>query len=364
MNRNFGNTKNLYLSKLNKICSTIVKNNFSYALWSLPGKRKVQKLFGKSSLISIDKIQDNSFIICPFENSEKVFAIEKNNSIDENISIDENLNNIHISKSNNQGISKNEYLTLVENGIQEIRKGGFQKLVLSRNYLHSISEKFNPLDFFYNIQNKYIDAFTYLISVPELGTWIGASPELFLKRNKKHTETVALAGTKTKDEIQKNILFSEKEKKEQEIVSEYIRDVLKELNINFVEHKAEIIKAAELCHLQSRFVTQNNDFNLSKLIINLHPTPAVCGTPKKEAFKYIVQKEGYKRELYSGFIGPYFNKYSFEYFVNLRCMQVHKSKAIFYAGAGILSDSCAEDEYFETQNKIRTLLSTIEKKNY
>uniref|UniRef100_UPI0040474081 chorismate-binding protein n=1 Tax=Flavobacterium sp. TaxID=239 RepID=UPI0040474081 len=37
----------------------------------------------------------------------------------------------------------------------------------------------------------------------------------------------------------------------------------------------------------------------------MHPTPAVCGLPKKEAMEFVLKEEGYDRKFYSGFLGEW-----------------------------------------------------------
>ena len=89
----------------------------------------------------------------------------------------------------------------------------------------------------------------------------------------------------------------------------------------------------------------------------LHPTSAVCGTPKTEALNYITRTENYKRELYSGFLGPVNIQKETHLFVNLRCLQVTENRLLFYAGAGITEDSDPEKEWKETEHKCKTLES-------
>ncbi|HLV50467.1 MAG TPA: chorismate-binding protein, partial [Flavobacterium sp.] len=97
-----------------------------------------------------------------------------------------------------------------------------------------------------------------------------------------------------------------------------------------------------------------NDFDVKNLIQNLHPTPAVCGLPKKEAFDFIWENEGYNREFYTGFIGIEKENMK-DYFVNLRCAQIFQNQIQIYVGGGITAESNPEKEWEETELKSGTI---------
>ena len=87
----------------------------------------------------------------------------------------------------------------------------------------------------------------------------------------------------------------------------------------------------------------------------LHPTSAVCGMPKDEAMKFVLEIEDFPRELYSGYLGPVNFDGETHIFVNLRCAKITESEVSFYAGAGITEDSNPEKEYLETELKMQSL---------
>jgi isochorismate synthase len=91
----------------------------------------------------------------------------------------------------------------------------------------------------------------------------------------------------------------------------------------------------------------------------LHPTSAVCGVPLDSSLEFLHQHEGYKRQFYTGYLGPVNFMDGINIFVNLRCLQLVEGKAILYAGAGITQDSIAENEWEETELKLNTLLKVL-----
>ena len=67
-----------------------------------------------------------------------------------------------------------------------------------------------------------------------------------------------------------------------------------------------------------------NTDHIGDLLQELHPTPAVCGLPKEEAFRFIPDNEGYDRSYYSGFTGWLDTEGAYRY---LRQSALHGNKA-------------------------------------
>ena len=111
-------------------------------------------------------------------------------------------------------------------------------------------------------------------------------------------------------------------------------------------------------HLCTRIKAHQKKPKLRELVDALHPTPAVGGIPKKEALKFINSEEGYDREFYTGYLGP-FSLNSTELFVNLRCAEYSNQQLSFFVGAGITEESEPMMEWEETQRKAETLLAAL-----
>jgi len=118
--------------------------------------------------------------------------------------------------------------------------------------------------------------------------------------------------------------------------------------------------AGKIYHLKSTF-SFDAPADPSKLIADLHPTPAVCGQPKKEAMQHILQSENYDRKYYTGYLGPVNFRNKSSLFVNLRCMEVSSEHIVLYLGGGITAASDPEKEWLETEAKAGTLLDILTK---
>lgn len=203
--------------------------------------------------------------------------------------------------------------------------------------------------------SAFPNAFVYCISAPQIGTWAGATPEYFLSLHQQEAFTISLAGTKNKDSTDN---WSEKEKDEQKIVSDYIEDVFIKTGLDSVKMEGpETFEIGKLRHLRSTFkakIPHDHSKNIiPEFIQNLHPTPAVGGNSKEKGLDFILSEESHQRELYTGFLGHIQNANDLDLFVNLACFQVLKDAFVFYAGAGITTDSDPKKEWIETENKIK-----------
>ena len=113
-----------------------------------------------------------------------------------------------------------------------------------------------------------------------------------------------------------------------------------------------------MVHLRSDFTFMLKEgVSVGELLQALHPTPAVCGLPKRQAYDFIVHNEGHQRRYYSGFAGPLqMADNGTHLYVSLRCMNLRAEEAVLYAGGGLMADSTEEDEWRETERKMQPML--------
>ena len=246
-----------------------------------------------------------------------------------------------------------EYLDKVQHTVAALRQNGWDKIVLSRAQVESDSHKEAPF-LFRALAEKYPQACVYLFTHPEAGTWLGATPETLLRKQGTKLTTMSLAGTRSTAERN---LFSEKEKQEQQLVTDFIAEALRQTpGLSAIDiAPPSLVQAGQVWHFQTLMQARAEfHFKLSHLLQKLHPTPAVAGVPRDAALQYLAQNEGYPRAFYSGYFGLR-QKENAHYFVNLRCMQLFENYRALYAGGGITVHSNAEREWRETEEKLQTL---------
>lgn len=250
--------------------------------------------------------------------------------------------------------NKTEFLQLVNNIQLAIKKGQIQKAIASK--IEWVEEAVNPFEVFVSACQMYPNAFVYYWHHPKVGSWLGATPETFIRLKNGIANTMALAGTQPVESVN----WSDKEIEEQALVNQHIIKVCTDLKLDFSQSKTETVKAGVIAHLRTEFAIKAEQIKLNPLLENLHPTPAVCGLPKKEALKLIKAFEKHERQYYCGFLGPVDGFETLDLFVNLRCMQVFTNGVVLYLGAGITAASIADNEWEETCLKSQTLKKAME----
>jgi isochorismate synthase len=250
---------------------------------------------------------------------------------------------------------KTTFIDMVEGMQHQIEKGICKKIVASKVSVET-QEK-SPVALFLKLCDNYPHAFTYMIYVAGECLWMGATPEVLLTCAEKQVETMSLAGTQPSILNQLVYQWGEKEREEQQIVTDYIAAILSSIALqNISISTPETFSAGNLVHLKSTLKAMvSSTAQLKELLLKLHPTPAVGGLPKDEAMQIILKEEAHQRQYYTGFLGLWNGAINTSLYVNLRCAEIIDDQIIYYAGCGITSNSDAEKEWQETEHKIETL---------
>ena len=359
------------------------QNQLPFIVYRKPNDLKVSGLLQNTNqLFFTEHFTEKGFVFSPFDNIEKTVLIPTEESEVINCSSWESISQsskvVSYSK-HTSGATKEFHINLVKKAIEAIQNREFKKVVLSRQELVNLSE-LNPVSLFKNLLDAYKSAFVYCWYHPKVGLWLGATPETLIKIEGKRFSIMALAGTQDyKGSL--NVVWKDKEKQEQQFVTDYIINYLKPLVDNFKTSDVETVKAGNLVHLKTMISAQlKSDVLLKEVVDALHPTPAVCGLPKSTAQQFILDNENYNREFYTGFLGELnlestvaprsgrrnienrayaLTKKSTQLYVNLRCMQIKEQQAIIYVGGGITESSNPEMEWEETVSKSLVVKSIL-----
>lgn len=335
-----------------------------FVVYRKPEKTKLIGIFQKNdTLFYVEDFKEKGFVFAPFI-EDKIVLIPENQS--EIIIADwkkKELETVSTFTIDENDEAKSNFENLVQQGIDAIKNYAFTKVVLSRKEVVEIHD-FNLTVVFSNLLNEYPTAYVYCFFHPKVGLWMGAFSEQLLKVEGNKFQTMAVAGTQLFQE-NKAISWQNKEKVEQQLVTDFIVRNLKSEVQSIIVSKPYTLKAGNIVHLKTDingFLNMNS--NLNKLVSILHPTPAVCGLPKDKAKEFIIKNEGYDRAYYSGFFGEMNNDFlttenNTDFYVNLRCVQIINKTAHLYIGCGITKESIPENEWNETVNKSMTIKKCI-----
>jgi isochorismate synthase len=348
-----------------------LERNIPFYCYRLPDVKEVVMGVQNTPVVSsfdgfAEQNGKKGFLIAPFVLSEATppLFIRENFCVTEetsNEALETWIRSVHFEAENSETFeyeqTREEYLKEVSDLIRLLKTGELSKVVYSRVIaLENLSG--DGFNLFQALVKDYLEAFVYCFYIPGKAVWMGATPELFLQVQPGVLQTVALAGTRKISEES----WSDKEYKEHEYVSRFIRGVLDHCSLNDrTESEIKSVNAGECAHLRTDFsiYVDLSGSDVDRLIRLLHPTPAVCGYPQKEALEEILGRERHERQFYSGFLGPVSATNQMELFVNLRCMKIGKECIELFVGGGITKDSDPEGEWDETVLKARTVMRII-----
>jgi len=198
---------------------------------------------------------------------------------------------------------------------------------------------------------------------------VGASPELLIARWGSEVRSTPLAGSRPRPRseqqeraIIEELLCSDKDQREHRLVVEEIVSRLRPLTQVLEYSKRPLIfKTPTMLHLGTPIVGKLSDPSVTSLALALalHPTPAVCGLPPREAARFIAEVEGTERGLFGGAVGYMDAHGDGEWAVTIRCAQVGPRGARLFAGAGVVRASEPAQELQEIKSKMTTMLRAL-----
>lgn len=276
-----------------------------------------------------------------------------------------------------QGVLDREgYLSAVTSGVEAIRAGKLTKLVVARDAVVKTAAPVDVPGVLGELTTRYADCWTY--SVDGL---IGATPEMLIKVERGQARARVLAGTLDRSGAPRGsdgtafatrMLFEdEKQRHEHQLAIDSLTERLGPLTKDLDAHQEPfVLELPNVWHLASDVTAQlardagGRRASALDLAQVLHPTAAVCGTPRDEAAALIRQLEhterGMDRGLYAGPVGWMDAAGNGEFGIALRGAVVEDEHTVrLYAGCGVVAASDPEAELAETSAKMRPMLQAL-----
>ena len=259
------------------------------------------------------------------------------------------------------------YEQAVERAVERIRAGELQKVVLAREVRAHAARDHDPGAVLGALRELFPACYCWCVGTRE-AAFVGASPELLVRRDGQRAQTVALAGTTRRsadpavdDHLGERLMGSRKDREEQAIVARRIERTLAPVSLWVAAaDDPVIVKVHNVQHLATPIRAQLSDpipaVELAGLLL---PTPAVGGEPRAAALPLIPALEGLDRGWYAGAVGWTDLAEDGEFCVALRCALLRGRVAHLYAGCGIVKDSGPRDELTETEVKLQALLPLV-----
>jgi salicylate biosynthesis isochorismate synthase len=256
----------------------------------------------------------------------------------------------------------------VKRAVERIRADELEKVVLAREVRVHAPDEIDPAPVYGALRGAFPACYCYLVGTAGEAAFVGASPELLVRRDGARAQTVALAGTTRRsadpavdDHLGEQLLHGAKEREEQRIVARRIERSLDPVSVWVAAaHEPVLVKVLNVQHLATPIRAQLAEpLPCVELAGRLHPTPAVGGEPLAKAAPLIPALEGLDRGWYAGTVGWTDLSEDGEFCVAIRCALLRGNVAHLYAGNGIVRDSDPAAELAETEVKLEALLPLL-----
>ncbi|MEM8867239.1 MAG: isochorismate synthase [Verrucomicrobiota bacterium] len=260
------------------------------------------------------------------------------------------------------------YGAAVEEALERIAAGEFDKIVLARAVRLLGDRAWRPLEVLDRLRERFNGCFTFSFGGGAGRSFIGATPERLLQVRDGQLLTEAIAGSaprggspKEDAKHARSLLDSAKDLNEHAYVRDSIIRRLAKLGLSAqADDTPRLLALANVQHLQTRIEAEVGErVSILDILPEMHPTPAVGGTPREKAVPQIKELEQIDRGLYAGVIGWFNHLNEGDMVVGIRSAYIDGKEARLIAGAGIVAGSDPEKETRETEIKLRALLDVL-----
>ncbi|UOQ48670.1 isochorismate synthase DhbC [Gracilibacillus caseinilyticus] len=266
-----------------------------------------------------------------------------------------------------------DYERGINDGLDRIKKGDMEKLVLSRSLRMTSDQPIQVESILFNLAHHNPSGYTFALDLPKENdrprTLIGASPELLVSKSGFMVMANPLAGSRPRSndpaEDQRRadeLIQSAKDLHEHAVVVRAVKESLDPLcEMIHVPDKPSLIKTETMWHLSTEVkgIVRDEKTSSLELATALHPTPAVCGHPTEAAHEAIRYIEPFDRQYFTGMVGWCNERGDGEWIVTIRCAEATDHSMQLFAGAGVVAGSKAEEELAETGAKMQTMLRAM-----
>jgi salicylate biosynthesis isochorismate synthase len=243
--------------------------------------------------------------------------------------------------------------------LAEIEGGRLKKLVLARTLQVVAHNAFDARRILRRLEAHNHQSVTFLYTGTDGSHFVGATPETLCRSDGRYFYSQALAGTAKR--VEPEALHSKKNIAEHQAVVDAVTATLGRHSRSVsVPSAPEVLTIGNLLHLSTSISAQlNADAIAIDVAKNLHPTPAVAGTPRSEAVNFLRGAEPFARGWYGGVVG-HRSAQAIDLRVGLRAAHVQCESAALFVGAGLVQGSTVESEWAETEAKARVMLDALE----
>ena len=264
-------------------------------------------------------------------------------------------------------MDKEKFSEIVNKAKKLIHDGDIFQVVLSRKFAFDVSgdnltlyktlRKLNPSPYMYHLKQDF-------------KTIIGASPEMLVRITNDKVETFPIAGTRKitdneekNNQLSKELINDEKELAEHTMLVDLGRNDIGKVCKYGTVHPESLMQIKRFSHVQhivshvvGNLSPENDMFDAFQAVF---PAGTVSGAPKVRAMQIIDDLETEIRGPYAGAVGYFSYNGCCDFAIAIRSIFIENDKGFVQSGAGIVSDSIAENEFKETEHKAGAMLQAL-----
>jgi menaquinone-specific isochorismate synthase len=246
--------------------------------------------------------------------------------------------------------------------LDDIAGGHMAKVVLAREVVIEADAAFDVRAVLRRLRSQQPGCILYAD-----GGFVGATPELLVRRTGSEFESRPMAGTApgaVASEVAARLAASGKDAREHRFVVDAVNELLAPVADRITVPETPVVEHfGSLAHLVTPIRGHLRDSNAAldalELARLLHPSPAVGGTPTDAALDAIARLEPFDRGCYAGPVGWLDARGDGAFAIALRGAQLDGSRALLRAGAGIVAGSDPDAEWAETVAKLEPMLRAL-----
>ncbi|MGE5175194.1 MAG: isochorismate synthase [Hyphomicrobiales bacterium] len=255
--------------------------------------------------------------------------------------------------------TETEWTEAVRAALDRIDAGELEKVVLARAVEAGGVAPLDPWSITARLLEANPHCYRYLVRPGGRAAFLGASPERLVSLREGAVSSDAVAGTAPGEAPA--LLSSEKDRAEHAFVVRQIVESLRPLCASVASDDAPSLQRhRHLAHLKTRVGGEAlPGTHVLDLVARVHPTPAVAGEPREPALAFLREREPAHRGWYAGPIGWMDATGDGDFAVGIRSALVDGTRALLFAGAGIVRGSDPASEWAETDMKLTVLREAI-----
>lgn len=264
-------------------------------------------------------------------------------------------------------ITKSEYIKIIQQLLEHIQRGDCYEINFCQaffangvnvdpiqTYLHLTNISPNPFSCFYKQYNAHL-----LCASPE--RYLQKKGDQLISQPIKGTSKRNLADQASDEELKNQLLTSSKERSENVMVVDLVRNDLSRICIEGTVEVEELFGIYSFPQVHQMISTIKGQLkehtNFSSIIHASFPMGSMTGAPKKRVMELIEQYEASPRGIFSGAVGYINPSKDFDFNVVIRSILYNAENKVlrYLVGSGITAYSNPAEEYEECMLKAKAM---------